>query len=196
LNQVAWQVFRLQRGLNPIFEASALAGSKADQDHCCRDPDHCGFWLNHGGFYVVCRVQEVKKIGRRPWSGALADAITRSHTFPKRQLWAEAKKSYFSRNPLNSSITIFEAPMEMSTTLCQSKGRSTLSTPKRTPPFAATCRAEAPVGTNEHGRRLVDESIICCYRSSLFNLGCFCLHPRHLEIVALTSVSPLQNSQQ
>ena len=58
--------------------------------------------------------------------------------------------------------------------------------PLTVPPFAATCRAEPIVGTGAYSRCLVDENIICCYRGTLFNLGHFCLHPRHLEIVART----------
>jgi hypothetical protein len=54
------------------------------------------------------------------------------------------------------------------------------------PPFAATCRAAALTGTGQYSRCLVDEGIPCCYRSCLSSLGCFCLHPRHQEIVAQT----------
>jgi hypothetical protein len=55
------------------------------------------------------------------------------------------------------------------------------------PPFAATCRAESLAGTTHYSRCLVDETILCCYRSGLLSLGFFCLHPRHQEIVAQTS---------
>jgi hypothetical protein len=55
------------------------------------------------------------------------------------------------------------------------------------PSFAATCRAEPVPGAKDYSRCLVDASIICGYRVSPFNIGRFCLHPLHKEIVARTA---------
>jgi len=70
----------------------------------------------------------------------------------------------------------------------KSKNRSAGSVPDMLPPFAAICRAEAVADTRQHSRCLVDVNIVCAYRTSPFNFGPFCLHPRHLEIVARTAV--------
>lgn len=64
------------------------------------------------------------------------------------------------------------------------------------PPFAATCRAEPVVGAPQHSRCLVDVNIMCVYRASPFNLGPFCLHPRHLDIVARTAVKSSKDNRQ
>jgi len=63
------------------------------------------------------------------------------------------------------------------------------------PPFAATCRAEAVPDDRQHSRCLVDANIVCAYRTSPFNFGPFCLHPRHLEIVARTAVKLSEANQ-
>ncbi len=58
---------------------------------------------------------------------------------------------------------------------------------KTIPPIEASCRAKAAFGTQEYSQCLADECVVCSYRSWLLSPGGFCLHPRHLEIVARTA---------
>ena len=78
----------------------------------------------------------------------------------------------------------------------KSKKRPAGSVLEMIPPFAATCRAEPVVGAPQHSRCLVDVNIMCAYRANPFNFGPFCLHPRHLDIVARTAVKSSKDNRQ